>query len=74
MKIWSPLPDALQCSSSLLVIFLVASAIYMLTASEDPIIQRIAIGCLMWAVWIFMASIDKGEWKISSRIKFLLNL
>ncbi len=59
MKIWSPLPDSLHCSSPLLVIFLVASAIYMLTASEDTIIHRIAIGCLMWAVWISMVSINK---------------
>ena len=74
MKLWSPLPDSLHCSSPLLVIFLVSSAAYMLTASEDPIIHRIAMGCLMWAVWISMVTINREVRKGTSRIKLLLHL
>ena len=58
MNIWLPLPDSLGCSSPLLVVFLVLSAIYMLSESPDPIIHCIAIGCLMWAFWISLMSIN----------------
>jgi hypothetical protein len=74
MKIWSPLPESLHCSSPLLVVFLVASAIYMFTASDDVIIHRIGIGCLMWAFWISMLFFNKELRKNGSRIKTMLNL
>ena len=58
MNIWFPLPESLHCSSPLLVVFLVLSAVYMLTESPDPIIHCIAIGCLMWAFWISLIAIN----------------
>ena len=58
MNIWLPLPDCLHCSNPFLVLFLVLSAIYMLSASGDPIIHCIAIGCLMWAFWISLIAIN----------------
>ena len=58
MNIWLPLPESLHCSNPLLVLFLLLSAIYMLGASEDPIIHCIAIGCLMWAFWISLIAIN----------------
>jgi hypothetical protein len=58
MNIWLRLPDSLNCSSPLLVVFLVLSAVYMLSESTDPIIQCIAIGCLMWAFWISLIAIN----------------
>jgi hypothetical protein len=58
LKIWLPLPDSLHISNPLLVIFLVLSAVYMLSESPDPIIHCIAIGCLMWAFWISLIAIN----------------
>ena len=52
MNIWLPLPDSMNCSNQLLVLFLVLSAIYMLSESGDPIIHCIALACLGWAFWI----------------------
>ena len=58
MNIWLPLPKKFHCSGPLLVVFLVASAIYMLAESPDPIIHCIAIGCLMWAFWITLIGMN----------------
>ena len=58
MNILLPLPKSLHISNPLLVIFLVMSAIYMLSESPDPIIHCIAIGCLMWAFWISLIAIN----------------
>ena len=74
MKLWSPVPDSLHVSSPFLIVFLIASAAYMLTASEDPIIHRIAMGCLMWSLWIAMIFFNKEVRKNGSRIKNRLKL
>lgn len=72
MKLWSRLPNSLHCSSPLLILFLVASAIYMLTASEDVIIHRIGIGCLMWAFWISMVFFYEELRKLEKKhVKFV---
>ena len=56
MNIWLPLPESLRCSTPLLVVFLVLSAAYMLSASDSLIIHGIALGCFIWAFWIFTGS------------------